>query len=127
MASSGLAALTSVLAAGRRVRTVGLGGAARAWVLAGVHRRLEAPLVCVTADEESADALAGDLAFFFGTGTRMAPTVVRLPGDEVLPWDELVPDQAVVADRLQALPPRPGHAVPASRPLRPRLGQRLIP
>ena len=86
------------------MRTVGLAGSARAWVLSRVARRLDAPLICVTPDDDSADTLASDLAFFLGgEGTRLAPTVVRLPSDEVLPWDELVPDAGVVADRLGAL------------------------
>ncbi len=89
---------------GRPVRTVGLTGAARAWVLSRVARRLDAPLVCVTPDDDAADALAGDLAFFLGGhGTPLAPTVLRLPADEVLPWDELVPDQQLVTERLAAL------------------------
>ncbi len=99
-----MASLLAQLKPGRRARTTGLTGAARAWVLARLSRRLGAPLVCVTPDEDSADALASDLSFFLGgEGTRLAPTVVRLPADEVLPWDELVPDSGVVADRLGAL------------------------
>ncbi len=104
MSSDAFASLISELAPGRRVRTVGLSGAARAWVLSRVARRLDAPLVCVTPDEDTADALATDLSFFLGgEGTRLAPTVLRLPADEVLPWDELVPDQAIVSERLGAL------------------------
>ena len=104
MSSEAFAALHHQLAPGRRVRTVGLSGAARAWVLSRLARRLDAPLICVTADDDTADALASDLAFFLGgEGTRLNPTVVRLPSDEVLPWDELVPDAGVVADRLGAL------------------------
>ncbi|MDP2272729.1 MAG: transcription-repair coupling factor [Archangium sp.] len=99
-----MATLREGLAPGKIVRTVGLTGAARAWVLARLSRTLDAPLVCVTADDDTADALASDLAFFLGgEGTKLAPTVVRLPSDEVLPWDELVPDAGVVADRLGAL------------------------
>jgi transcription-repair coupling factor (superfamily II helicase) len=95
--------LVEALAAGR-VRTTGLFGAARAWVLARLARAVGAPLVCVTADDDAADALAGDLAFFLGgEGTKLAPKVLRLPADEVLPWDELVPDAGVVAERLSAL------------------------
>ncbi len=102
--SDGFEQLTGTLAPGRRVRTVGLSGAARAWVLSRLSRELKAPLVCVTPDEDSADLLAGDLAFFLGgEGTRLEPTVVRLPAEEVLPWDELVPEQALVGDRLGAL------------------------
>jgi transcription-repair coupling factor (superfamily II helicase) len=104
MSAEGFPALLVALAGQRRVRTVGLTGAARAWTLARLHEELEAPLVCVTVYEESADALAGDLAFFLGgEGDRLTPNVVRLPADEVLPWDELVPDQGVVAERLGAL------------------------
>jgi transcription-repair coupling factor (superfamily II helicase) len=89
---------------GAPVRTVGLTGSARAWTLARLHRRLEAPLVCVAPDEDAADALAQDLCFFLGgEGTPLEPTVLRLPADEVLPWDELVPDQGVVTDRLATL------------------------
>ena len=104
MSSDGFAGLLDQLAPGRRVRTVGLSGSARAWVLSRIARRLDAPLICVTPDDDTADSLAADLAFFLGgEGTRLAPTVVRLPSDDVLPWDELVPDAAVVADRLGAL------------------------
>ncbi|MBJ6761381.1 transcription-repair coupling factor [Myxococcaceae bacterium JPH2] len=89
---------------GRRVRTQGLKGAARGHLLARLHRELRAPLVCVAADEESADALAHDLAFFLGgSGTLLAPEVLRLPADEVLPYDELSPDAATVTARLGAL------------------------
>jgi transcription-repair coupling factor (superfamily II helicase) len=89
---------------GKRVRTVGLTGTARAFVLARISRQLDAPLVCVTPDDDAAETLANDLAFFMGgEGTRLAPTVVRLPSDEVLPWDELIPDAGVVAERLGAL------------------------
>lgn len=98
------ASLLSSLSPGRRVRTVGLTGAARGWVLSRLSREAAAPLVCVTSDEDAADALAGDLAFFLGgEGTRLSPTVLRLPADEVLPWDELVPDPGAVAERLSAL------------------------
>ncbi|HEY0881429.1 MAG TPA: transcription-repair coupling factor, partial [Archangium sp.] len=104
MSADGFASLLQGLDPGRRVRTVGLTGGARAWVLSRLVRGLETPLVCVTPDEDSADVLARDLAFFLGgEGTRLAPNVVRLPADEVLPWDELVPDAGVVADRLGAL------------------------
>ncbi|MBL8914532.1 MAG: transcription-repair coupling factor [Archangium sp.] len=89
---------------GRPVRTVGLSGSARAWVLASLTRATKAPLVCVTADDDSADALASDLAFFLGgAGTGLEPRVVRLPADEILPWDELVADQGIVSERLGAL------------------------
>ncbi len=104
MSSESFAQLVEQLSVGRQLRTVGITGAARAWVLSRLTRRLKAPLICVTPDEDSADALATDLSFFLGgEGTRLKPTVLRLPADEILPWDELVPDAAGVAQRLGAL------------------------
>jgi transcription-repair coupling factor (superfamily II helicase) len=81
-----------------RARTVGLKGSARAWVLSRLSLKLKSPLLCVTADDDEADKLAGDLALFLGD-----EGVLRLPADEALPWDELVPDTALVTERLGAL------------------------
>ncbi|WNZ63279.1 hypothetical protein QEG98_05855 [Myxococcus sp. MxC21-1] len=69
-----------------------------------MHGALRAPLVCVAVDEEAADALAADLSFFLGgQGSLLAPRVLRLPADEVLPYDEVSPDAAAVTERLGAL------------------------
>jgi len=97
-------ALLEELQTGRRTRTVGASGSARAWLLSRLARSTKRPLVCVTPDEDGADALASDLSFFLGgLGNALTPTVVRLPADEILPWDELVADQGIVAERLGAL------------------------
>jgi transcription-repair coupling factor (superfamily II helicase) len=99
-----LARVEALLSRGRRARTQGLTGAARGHVLAQLSRRSGSPLICVTVDDDSADQLANDLAFFLGgKGTLLQPNVLRLPGDEVLPYDELTPDAAAVAERLGAL------------------------
>src|SRR4051794_15473168 len=66
-----------------RVSTQGLKGAARGYVLARLARAQKpaAPLLCVTADEDSADLLASDVGFFVGgSGTLTAPTVLRVSG-----------------------------------------------
>ncbi|WNG33708.1 transcription-repair coupling factor [Archangium violaceum] len=98
------ARVLELLRAGQRVRTQGLQGAARGHALARLTHTLKAPLVCIAPDEESADALAHDLAFFLGgRGTPREPHVLRLPADEVLPYDEISPDADAVADRLGAL------------------------
>ncbi|HET8725031.1 MAG TPA: hypothetical protein VFM53_12610, partial [Anaeromyxobacteraceae bacterium] len=84
---------------------VGLQGAARG--LAAL--RMLAPgsglraVLAVTVDEEEADLLARDLAFFLGEGSPGAPAVVRVPADPVLPYDDLSPDRALEMDRLAAL------------------------
>jgi transcription-repair coupling factor (superfamily II helicase) len=99
-----LARVLELLRDGHRVRTQGLQGAARGYALARLLPALKVPLVCVAPDEEAADALAHDLAFFLGgKGSAREPRVLRLPADEVLPYDELSPDGEVVADRLGAL------------------------
>src|SRR5918996_79346 len=88
----------------RHVRAQNLKGAARGYVLARVSRSLKSPLVCVAADEDEAERLAHDLGFFLGgQGTLDAPRVLQLPGDEVLPYDELSPDAALVGERLASL------------------------
>src|SRR3954471_2728877 len=97
--------LVELLSAGPGVvRAQGLKGSARGYVLARLHRALAAPLVCVTADEESAEHLAADLAFFLGgRGAPERPNVLVMPADEVLPFDEVSPDAATVSERLGAL------------------------
>ncbi|NTX61206.1 transcription-repair coupling factor [Myxococcus sp. CA051A] len=104
VAGDTFARLLAELRPGHRARTQGLKGSARGHVLARLHREARAPLVCVAADEEAADALAADLAFFLGgTGTLLRPSVLRLPADEVLPYDELSPEAVAVTERLGAL------------------------
>ena len=97
--------LVELLSAGPGVvRTQGLKGAARGYALARLHRALKAPLLCVAVDEESAEHLAADLAFFLGgRGPPERPNVVWMPADEVLPFDEVSPDAATVSERLGAL------------------------
>lgn len=98
------ARLVSALSTQRKVHTQGLAGAARGHVLRRLFGELHAPLLCITADEDAAELLAADLAFFFGgTGSRLSPNVLRLPADEVLPYDELSPDPLVTSERLGAL------------------------
>src|SRR5262245_11273244 len=103
-AADPLGQVRAQLRPGTRVRTTGLQGAARGHVLARLSRELRTPLLCITADEDWAEQLASDLAFFLGgPGSLVEPNVLQRPGDEVLPWDELTPDAAVVAERLGAL------------------------
>jgi transcription-repair coupling factor (superfamily II helicase) len=73
------------------------GLAARHLLARGTGRRA---VLAVTADEESADVLARDLAFFLGADPA---AVVRVPADPVLPYDDLSPDRGIEMDRLAAL------------------------
>ncbi len=82
----------------------GASGAARGWLA----RELLGPgrtrlLLAVTADEEAADDLARDLAFFLSGRAGEPSPVLRLPADPVLPYDDLSPDRGLEMERLSAL------------------------
>ncbi|WP_248341964.1 transcription-repair coupling factor [Anaeromyxobacter paludicola] len=119
------------LAEGRPAEVTGLSGAARgllARALLATPKGQPAPvLLAVAQDEEEADLLARDLAFFLatghnhsvsggtapGAGDRAAGTsgtalagdsaVLRVPADPVLPYDDLSPDRGLEMERLAAL------------------------
>jgi transcription-repair coupling factor (superfamily II helicase) len=61
-------------------------------------------VLAVTADENSADLLARDLAFFLGSlSPRPGAAAVRIPADPILPYDDLSPDRALEMERLAGL------------------------
>ncbi len=106
--ATALANLLALFAPGadgpRLVRARGVGGAARGWVLSQLARAAKRPLVCVVGDEEAAEALERDLRFFWGAEAEgEAPRVLRLPGDEVLPFEGLTPDRGAAIARLSGL------------------------
>ncbi|HSD21415.1 MAG TPA: transcription-repair coupling factor [Anaeromyxobacter sp.] len=85
----------------RRADVVNIVGAARGLLV----RDLLAPgparartVLAVAPDEDEAEALARDVAFFLGR-----EAVVRVPSDAVLPYDDLSPDRGVEMERLSAL------------------------
>jgi len=86
------------------VPVLGVRGGARGFVAAGLARELDSPLLLVAADEEAADTLAADLAFFLG-GPREGESrrIVRIPVDGMLPYDGLSPDRATEFERLAGL------------------------
>jgi transcription-repair coupling factor (superfamily II helicase) len=70
----------------------------------GEPRRFRTTTVlCVAADEEEADALGRDVAFFLGDAPGGASPVLRVPADPVLPYDDLSPDRGLEMERLAAL------------------------
>jgi transcription-repair coupling factor (superfamily II helicase) len=77
---------------------VGLPGASRGLLARDLGEGRPAPLLAVAAEEDGADALGRDLAFFLGEGA-----VLRVPADAVLPYDDLSPDRGVEMERLSAL------------------------
>ena len=99
--STAMARLRGELASAGRADVTGLSGAARGLAAAGLLAPAPgAPrcLLAVASGEDEADALAKDLAFFLGGGS-----VLRVPADAVLPYDDLSPDRNVEMERLAAL------------------------
>jgi transcription-repair coupling factor (superfamily II helicase) len=89
------------LEAGARAEVTGIVGAARGALVAELLRAgpgRARVVLAVAPDEEEADALARDAAFFAG-----GEAVVRVPADAVLPYDDLSPDRGVELERLSAL------------------------
>ncbi len=86
-----------------RAQARGLFGAARGFALAQLSLASRRPLVCIVADEEAAEALEKDLRFFAGPPSAQGPRVLRLPGEELLPYDGLTPDRLIAQQRLSAL------------------------
>ena len=89
----------------RQLDLGGVSGAARGQLVRQLIRRSLGPVVTVAADEEAADLLERDLRFFLAATNEPgdAPTVLRLPTDEVLPYDEFSPDRALELARLRTL------------------------
>ncbi|MGC4121784.1 MAG: transcription-repair coupling factor [Myxococcales bacterium] len=84
----------SLLRSGQRtIALAGLKGSARAYLLSRLARAGFGPFVCVCSDEEKAEELESDLRFFLGPGIPEAPSVLRLPASEQLPYDALSPDR----------------------------------
>ncbi len=89
------------VAGGGHADVTGLIGAARGRLLAELLAPDEGrarAVLAVAADEDEADQLARDAAFFAG-----AEAVLRIPSDAVLPYDDLSPDRGVELERLSAL------------------------
>jgi transcription-repair coupling factor (superfamily II helicase) len=109
-AQAGLAELSRRVSAGERVRVHGAGGAFAAVVLAHLAERGDErrrPIVALVADDDRAEQLERDLAFFMPTtddGEPLAASrILRLPADDTSPYAEVSPDRRIVLQRMATL------------------------
>ncbi len=95
----------AALKAGERaVGVSGLVGAATALFVARLVHSRHRPVVVVAPDEARAALVEHDLRFFLGRdASESHPRLLRLPADDLLPYDDLSPDRALVQERLRAL------------------------
>ncbi|WP_305045197.1 transcription-repair coupling factor [Geoalkalibacter sp.] len=107
----------------RHVEAHGLTGSAGAWLLAALLRESAQPLFILTADQKSAEQLAGDLAFYWGRPEQ----IWHFPQWEVSPFEPLSPHPEVEARRIATLLALlEGRARAVVLPVRAAM-QRLIP
>jgi transcription-repair coupling factor (superfamily II helicase) len=100
-ASQAVARVRRQLESGQRADVTGLHGASRGRLVQALLSPGPGRVSCVlavAADEDQADHLARDLAFFLGDAA-----VIRVPADAVLPYDDLSPDRGLELERLAAL------------------------
>jgi len=99
-----LSALKQALGARQPLHLSGLHGAARGLLLSQLHRATQKPVLCIAADEVSAEQLAQDIAFFGGgMGTLAEPCILKYPAAAQQPWDAVIFDSQTMANRLAAL------------------------
>jgi len=127
--ASKLSLLKQAIHSKQAVHFSGLHGAARGLLLSQLHKATQKPLLCISADEASAEQLAEDLAFFFGgMGTLLKPRILRYPATTQQPWDAVIFDSQTMANRLTVLyhlsQKSAGDVIVASLPA---LAKRLMP
>ncbi|HEV2104862.1 MAG TPA: transcription-repair coupling factor [Candidatus Eisenbacteria bacterium] len=98
-----LAAMEAALAArgagaAPRLALRGLAGAARAYLVSWLQRRLGVPVLYVVPHGEAFESACDDVEYFRGRAATLA-----FPEPDTLPYDNASPHPAVTADRLGAL------------------------
>ena len=82
-----------------QVTVEGFSGASRALFLAQLKKNLRCPIVVLTADENTGEALLGDLKYFFRQ-EKMRDVPQFFPTWETLPYEHLSPLTEVSGERL---------------------------
>ena len=84
---------------GSRTSWTALHGSARGLAIASLARRTDAPVLVVTADNQTAYRLEAELEFFLDDGVG----ILRFPDWETLPYDLFSPHQDIVSERLETV------------------------
>src|SRR5215471_20793988 len=107
-AAQALRELGTHLGAGRSVELYGASGSLGAALTARLAAVGRGPVVYVCADEETAEARVGDLAFFLpasrgGDDPLAPPAALLLPAPEASPYAEMQPDRRSLLQRMAIL------------------------
>ena len=89
-------------AGGERITLTGLWGSSKALFLWELAQSVSRPILVVAPTQKEAHALYSD-ALFFASGSGEGASVAYFPPYDVMPYDVMAPDPAVVAERLGAL------------------------
>ena len=84
---------------GSRTQWTALHGSARGLAIANLARRADAPVLVITADNQTAYRLEAELEFFLDDGVG----ILRFPDWETLPYDLFSPHQDIVSERLETV------------------------
>jgi len=96
-------AVSDALARGEgNISVTGLWGSSSALFLWELAEAISRPVLVLSPTPKEAQALVSDFAFFAGKGAG-APGIAYFPPYDVLPYDVIAPDPAVVALRLATL------------------------
>src|ERR1700722_9909632 len=105
-AASGVEKLLAALKlGGRAIDVTGVTGAARGLLVRKLLSTDHGPVVAIAADDDAADALEKDLAFFLSLNAEGsdAPQLLRFQPDPLLPYDEFSPNRDLELARLRTL------------------------
>ena len=82
---------------GSLARWTSLHGSARGLAIASLAQQADAPVLVITADNQTAHRLEAELGFYLDRGTE----ILRFPDWETLPYDLFSPHQDIVSERLE--------------------------
>ncbi|MCX7920392.1 MAG: hypothetical protein N3A72_12485, partial [bacterium] len=77
-----------------KVQVSGLWGSGKAYLISELVTRIVRPVLIITSDEDTADAMTNDLQFF------LQRDILQFPSWEILPYEETDPLVDLIAERM---------------------------